>query len=146
MSGQKLRMVSMFLVFATLTGCATFSDVVQGKEAGTAKVYPVTTDQAWAIAKVVLELEGANGIEEHREAGYMLTSRDAYVWGFGTLMGAWIEPVGEGQTKVTAVTKRRVWTNISTALTETGFHRRFAQGVEIVKAGGRSLPKSWVPD
>ena len=145
MRGQKLPTISVLMVFAALAGCATFSDVVQSREAGTAKTYPVTTDQAWAIAKVVFQWEGANGIEEHREAGYMLTSRDAYVWGFGTLMGAWIEPAGEGQTKVIAVMKRRVRTNISAPLTETGFHRHFARGVEITKAG-RSLPISWAPD
>ncbi len=144
MSGQTLQIVSMFIVSVTLAGCATFSDVVQSKEAGTANIYPVTTDQAWEIAKTVFQWEGADGIEQHREAGYMLTSRDEYLWGFGTLMGAWVEPAGEGQTKVTAVTKRRVWTNISTALTETGFQRRFAQAVEIVKAGN-SLPV-WAPD
>ena len=59
----------------------------------------------------------------------------------GAVMGAWVEPVGQGQSKVTVVTKRRVATNLATTLTETTFHKRFAQAVTIVKAG-QSLPST----
>jgi hypothetical protein len=47
--------------------------------------------------------------------------------------------VDKNNTKVTVVTKRRIATNIATTLTETTFHRRFAQAVAIVKAG-KPLP------
>jgi hypothetical protein len=57
----------------------------------------------------------------------------------GAVMDAWVERTGQGQTKVTVVTKRRVATNLATTLTETTFHKRFAQAVEIVKAG-KPLP------
>ncbi|MBI2998489.1 MAG: hypothetical protein HYY46_08570 [Deltaproteobacteria bacterium] len=43
-------------------------------------------------------------------------------------------------TKVTVVTKRRISINLATTLTETTFHNRFAQAVEILKAG-KSLPQ-----
>jgi hypothetical protein len=36
---------------------------------------------------------------------------------------------------VTVVTKRRIATNLATTLTETTFHRRFAQAVGMAKAG-----------
>jgi len=39
------------------------------------------------------------------------------------------------------VTKRRIATNVATTLTETTFHKRFAQAVEIVKKGNR-LPSN----
>lgn len=45
----------------------------------------------------------------------------------------------KGNTKVTVITKRKIATNIATTLTETTFHRRFAQAVEIIKSG-KSLP------
>ena len=40
---------------------------------------------------------------------------------------------------MTVVTKRRLSMNIATTLTETSFHKRFAQAVDIVNAG-KSLP------
>ncbi len=127
------------LLVTLLAGCATLADVVREKDEGTAKVYPVTFDQAWTIAKTVFRWEGTDAIEEHREERYMLTSTGMNLITFGTVMGAWVDPMPDGQVKVTAVTKRRVQTNIFTSLTETTFHRRFAQGVEIVKAG-KPLP------
>ena len=83
--------------------------------------------------------EGSDAIEEHRDKGYMLTSSGMNLVSFGTVMGAWIEPIPDQQTKVTVVTKRRVQTNIFTTLMESTFHRRFAQGVQIIKAG-KPLP------
>lgn len=126
------------LVFA---GCATMSDVMKSKDEGTAKVYPVSGDQAWDIAKTVFRWEGADAIEEHKSDGYMLTSSGMNMVSMGAVMGAWIDPVDKGNTKVTVVTKRRIATNIATTLTETTFHTRFAQAVEIVKKGNR-LPSS----
>ncbi|MGH7382216.1 MAG: hypothetical protein ACREKR_08315 [Candidatus Methylomirabilales bacterium] len=54
-------------------------------------------------------------------------------------MGAWVDPVDKNNTKVTVVTKRRLSLNIATTLTEATFHKRFAQAVQIVKAG-KPLP------
>jgi hypothetical protein len=96
-------------------------------------------DQAWEIAKTVFRWEGSDAIEEHKAEGYMLTSSGMNLITAGAVMGAWVEPSGERQTKVTVVTKRRIATNLATSLTETTFHRRFAQAVEIVKAG-KPLP------
>ena len=133
--------------FALLSGCATMSDVVSVKEAGTegtTKVYPVTVDQAWEISKTVFRWEGSDAIEEHRDQGYMLTSSGMNLVSWGAVMGAWIELVDKDNTKVTVVTKRRITINIATTLTEGTYHRRFAQAVEIVKKG-QPLPRS-APD
>jgi hypothetical protein len=70
----------------------------------------------------------------------MLTSSGMNLVSWGAVMGAWIEPVDKDNTKVTVVTKRRVTVNIATTLTESTYHRRFAQAVEIVKKG-QSLPR-----
>jgi hypothetical protein len=137
--------IMFFSFFVLLTGCATMNDVVRVKEdgsEGTTKVYPVTADQAWEISKTVFRWEGSDAIEEHRDQGYMLTSSGMNLVSWGAVMGAWIEPVDRNNTKVTVVTKRRV--NIATTLTETTYHKRFAQAVDIVKQG-RPLPRN-VPD
>jgi hypothetical protein len=141
------RVPAILLILAVticFAGCATMSDVVKEKNDGTAKVYPVTSEQAWGIATTVFRWEGADAIEEHKAEGYMLTSSGMNFVSMGAVMGAWIEPVEQNSTKVTVVTKRRIATNIATTLTEATFHNRFAQAVDIVKAG-KSLPVS-APD
>ena len=124
-----------------ISGCANLTHVIKEKEAGggTSKVYPVNDEQAWEIARTVFRWSGADAIEEHRAQRYMLTSSGMNLVTYGAVMGAWVEPIGQEQTKVTVVTKRRIQTNLATTLTETTFHKRFAKAVEIVKAG-KPLP------
>ena len=138
-----MRIVALLLVLGWVAGCQTLSDVVSEKETGggTSKIYPVGTDQAWKIAKTVFRWSGTDAIEEHRDEGYMLTSSSMNLITYGAVMGAWVEPAGQRQTRVTVVTKRRIATNIATTLTETTFHRRFAQAVKIVQEG-KPLPAS----
>lgn len=135
-----LTVLVFISLIALLGGCATMGDVVRAKDEGTAKVYPVNSEQAWEIAKTVFRWEGADAIEEHKSEGYMLTSSGMNWVSWGAVMGAWIEPVDKENTRVTVVTKRRIATNIATTLTEATFHKRFAQAVEIVKKGNRLPP------
>lgn len=125
------------MALLSLAGCQTLGDVMREKSqgGGTVQIYSVDTDQAWKIAMTVFRWEGSDAIEEHRDQGYLLTSSGMNFVSAGAVMGAWVEPAGHGQTKVTVVTKRRVATNLATTLTETTFHRRFAQAVALVKAG-----------
>ena len=133
-------LLGLLLVAASVTtGCSTMADVVGHKEDGTSQVYPVNADQAWEIAKVVFRTEGTDAIEEHRAEGYMVTSSGMNLVSWGAVMGAWIDKVSDNETKVTALTKRRITVNIATTLMESTFHRRFAQGVQIVKSG-KPLP------
>lgn len=129
-------------LFVTLSivvsGCSTMQDVVKVKQSGaegTTRNYAVTEAQAWEIAKTVFRWEGADAIEEHRDQHYMLTSSGVNLVSWGAVMGAWVEPVKDDETKVTVVTKRRVTVNVATTLTEGTFHKRFAQAVNIVKKG-----------
>ena len=128
---------ALVIALLGLAGCQTLGDVIHEKAqgGGTVQVYPVDTDQAWKIALTVFRWEGSDAIEEHRDQGYMLTSSGMNLITAGAVMGAWVEPVGQGQTKVTVVTKRRIATKLATTLTETTFHTRFAQAVALVKAG-----------
>ena len=141
MSKQRTTMVALLAALVLVAGCATMTDVLRAKAAGegTTKVYPVSTDQAWKIAITVFRWEGADAIEQHRDEGYMLTSSGMNLVTAGAVMGAWVEPIDQDHTKVTVVTKRRLATNLVTTLTETTYHRRFAEAVEIVKAG-KPLP------
>ena len=133
-------LLGLLLVAASVTtGCSTMADVVGHKEDGTSQVYPVNADQAWEIAKVVFRTEGTDAIEEHRAEGYMVTSSGMNLVSWGAVMGAWIDKVSDNETKVTALTKRRITVNIATTLMESTFHRRFAQGVQIV-ISGKPLP------
>lgn len=119
-------------------------DVVKAKESGsegTTQSYQVTENQAWDIAKTVFRWEGSDAIEEHKDQHYMLTSSGMNMVSYGAVMGAWITPINDLDTKVTVVTKRRLTLNVATTLTESTFHRRFAQAVEIVKKG-KPLPAS----
>ncbi|HCZ11960.1 MAG TPA: hypothetical protein DHV16_06860 [Nitrospiraceae bacterium] len=139
---MRLKIFSMVVVmiFAVgLLGCASMSDVVKAKSDGTVEVYPVSSEQAWEIARTVFRWEGTEAIEEHKAEGYMLTSSGMNFISAGAFMGAWIEALDKNKTRVTVVTKRRVATNIATTLTESTFHKRFAQAVAIVK-NGKSLP------
>ena len=140
MEENRMKTVGLLLISVTLawvTACATMGDVVKSKDEGMVQVYPVNADQAWEIAMTVFRWEGADAIEQHRSEGYMLTSSGMNLVSAGAVMGAWIEPTDPNSTKVTVVTKRRIATNIATTLTETTFHKRFAQAVEIVKKGER---------
>ncbi len=130
------RFLFWIFALAIVSGCATMSDVTRSKDEGIAATYPVTFDQAWTIAKTVFRWEGSAAIEEHEDERYMLTSS-----GMNLLAGAWIDPAADDQMKVTVVTKRRIQAcaSIFTTLTERTTHRRFAQAVELLKAG-KPLP------
>ncbi len=140
------RFFSTCLITASmfLTGCASINDVVVAKESGKEGLtheYAITQDQAWDIARTVFRWEGADGIEEHRTEGYMLTSSGMSLASSGSVMGAWVENGTDGKVKVTVVTKRRVKTDLFIPLSEEGFHRRFTQAVAIVKSG-KKLPSN----
>ncbi len=133
-----LRWLCVFpLVLAA--GCVTSAEVVREKDEGTARRYPVSTDQAWEIAKTVFRWGGAVRIEEHRAEGYILASDTDDSRAEGTVMVAWVERDLDGVTRVSVRTRTRMLLNPAALLTEEGFHRRFVQAVAIVK-DGRPLP------
>ncbi len=139
---MKKSIVAFSLFFAAVFifyGCATLDDVIKAKKSGMTRVYDVSFNQAWKIAKRVFRWEGSDSIEEHKKEGYMLTSSGVNLITYGTVMGAWVEPIGDNKTKVTVVTKRRIATNLATTLTETTFHKKFALAVKIIKEG-KPLP------
>ena len=140
---RKIIATIFALALIIVSGCASLNDVVKAKEAGNegvTKNYSVAPDQAWEIAKTVFRWEGADAIEEHKSEGYMLTSSGINGYSYGTVMGAWIKPLGKDSAEVTVITKRRMKTDLFTTLTEETYHKRFAQAVEITR-GGNPLPR-----
>ena len=137
--------IALCTAISLFSGCATMSDVLKAKNEGTAENYPVTFDQAWEISMTVLRWENCETIEEHRSSGYMLTTVGQNFVSMGCLVGVWVESPASANTKVTVVTKRKVQTNLATGLTESTFHRRFAQAVRLLKQGGQ-LPIEPPPD
>ncbi len=129
----------MVFVVALAAGCASVETALRSKDSGTVAVYQVTEAQAWKIAHKVFRWEGSDAIEEDRDNHVMITSSGTDALSWGTVMACWIEPVDSTNTKITVVTKRRYQLGLFTTVTESAFHSRFAQAVEIVKAG-KPLP------
>ena len=125
----KLGVVLVGLSLLIITGCANrLGDLVRSKQEGKGKsiVYRVSVDQAWEIARRVLEWKGVDDINENRSEGYIVAKSGATLFYTVTVIGIWIEPIDKGRTKVTAITKSK--TNVDTFLdlTESEFHDSFA--------------------
>ena len=137
LSSNKSGVFLVALSFLIIAGCAnTYSELVRSKEAGEgmSKVYKVNVDRAWEIAKRVSQWEGIGEIKENQSEGYMLIKSGADWFYKGTLIGVWIEPVGQEQSKVTVVTKSKRSTDTFRRLSENDFHKifgLFAQGPEL---------------
>ena len=132
-------LLALVAVVFGVPSCASISDAIKAKDEGTVTTYPVGSDQGWKIALRVLRWEDAETIEEHKDENYMVTTVGANLISAGAVVAVWVEPVNATSTKVTVVTKRKMQTNIATGLTETKFHQRFKQAVDIVKSG-KALP------
>lgn len=84
----------------------------------------MNVERAWEIAKVVFRFEGPD-IEEHRSEGYMVARIGESTISSGAMVGVWVEPVDNDNTRVTVVVKRRDPTELSVAITEADFHDNF---------------------
>jgi hypothetical protein len=139
MNARGMKIMGCLLILACATGCATTSDLVRAKAhgKGTSKVYPLNAERAWEIAKAVFRFEGPD-IEEHRSERYMVARIGESSISSGALMGVWIEPVDNDNTRVTVVIKRRDPTELSVSVTETDFHDNFvlAWRVNFLKKPG----------
>jgi hypothetical protein len=136
MKKQWMQILVLLLLVVCLTRCATtMSDLVRSKEMGegTSRIYQVSVDQAWEITKKVLDWEGIGALEDHRSEGYVLITSGT-VWFFrATLIGIWVEPLNNVQSKVTVITKSKRSMDTFVGLSETDFHEHFslfAKGVE----------------
>ena len=132
-------LLALVVVAFLVPSCASISDAIKAKDEGTVTTYPVDFEQSWKIAVRVLRWEDAETIEEHKDENYMVTTVGENLISAGAVVAVWVEPVNAKSTKITVVTKRKMQTNIATGLTETKFHQRFKQAVEIVKSG-KTLP------
>jgi hypothetical protein len=135
------RALGALLVLGALAfvACATRRDVVVSKlrGRGISHVYPITTEQAWTISKTILELEPTEKVDEHKSDGYMLTSDSSSTFTPSTYMGVFIEPDGPAAAKVTFVTRRRTPTQSYATLSESSFHRKFAELLTLIATVGQ---------
>ncbi|MEO8167265.1 MAG: hypothetical protein ABI623_03400 [bacterium] len=129
---------TLIILAFLLPSCASISDAIKAKDDGTAMNYPVTFDQGWKAALKVLRWVDAETIEEHKDENYMVTTIGGDFVSSGSVVAVWVEPLNKS-VKVTCVTKRKISTNLATGLTETTFHKRFQQAVDLIKAG-KPLP------
>ena len=137
---MKIHLYVFILFFiVVVSACATMTDVLKDKDEGTAAIYKIDPNTAWDIAKTVLRWEDCETIEENRVSNYMLTTVGQNFISEGSLIGVWVEPVNEDETKITIVSKRKVQTNFATGLTESSFQDSYSKAVEMVKSG-KSLP------
>ena len=137
-----MKIINILIILITViifSGCATMTDVLKDKEEGTVATYKIDKDNAWDIAKTVLRWEDCETIEENKLSNFMLTSVGRNFVSEGSLVGVWVEPINDEETKITVVSKRKVQTNLATGLTESTFQESFSKAVEIVKAG-KPLP------
>jgi len=106
---------------------------------GNCIVYKVSVDQAWEIAKTVLEWNGIEEIKENRSEGYMTGKSGATLFYTITEIGIWIEPIDKGRSKVTAITRSRSTVDTFLDISEKEFHDGFAlflPSPEIKSKGG----------
>ena len=146
---KEVKMKIKLTLFATvmfLIGCSTLNSVIKAKEEGkgTVQVYDVSEDDAWRLAMKSFRWAGSDAIEEHRQDGYMLTTKGVNWVTSGSVMGAWINPLSDNKVEVTVISKRRISTEIATGMTEGKFHRLFQAGLDIINRG-EPLPLS-APD
>jgi hypothetical protein len=123
----------LFAAFLLLLAgaCASMSDIVRDgeRDEGTTQIYSVPIERAWDIARSIFLWEGgAERFDDRRNDGYILASSGIEPFSWGAYMGVWIKPIDASRIRVTIVTKRKVSTNFVTALTESTFHERFAEG------------------
>ena len=123
--------VAVLLAVAT-AGCTSLADVVKARDEGTTRLYSVTEDQAWQITSAIFHRYRLDAYEDHRNQGYLVATTSMRLLTQGAHLAAWVEPAGHGQVHVTIVARRRVPTNATTALTESEFHRLFADAARLV--------------
>jgi hypothetical protein len=139
------KLVLLITVFFLAAGCASLDElsgkVMEARETGReglVRIYPVSNEEAWEITRAVFLWEKTDDVQERRDRNYCITSTGMKMVAFGSVMGVWIEPVDENNTRITVITRRRVDSDTFTQLTGPKFMKRFEQGVTIVK-GGKKL-------
>jgi len=140
---MKMLLVAVVAALVMVSGCATRHEltdaVLQARKSGTeglAKVYPVSSDQAWEIARSVFRWLKADELEERRAENCMIASSGMKMALFGTVMGVWIEPDDPGFTRITVISRHRDDCCVLTDLTSDQFFLNFEKGMNIIKGGG----------
>jgi len=113
------RISILALIF--VAGCATMGDTMSSKSSGSVRTYHASFERTWRAAMDVFHQAGSGPIEEHRDEHYMSTTFGVDAFSWGTYATAWVDPVGNGEMRVTIVTKKRAKLTIETQLDEGQF-------------------------
>ena len=137
--------IILLILCLFIFGCSTMSDVMVARENGESisEVYKINEEIAWEVAKKVVRQEGFGPIEETRKEHYFVTTSDISALEYGTLLGVWIEPISNNETRISVVSKRKAFTSLITNLSEEGFHEEFFKELKFQVKQGR-LPASVV--
>lgn len=130
-----------------LWGCSSMSDVVDGRRSGdgTGVVYPIPAHVAYAASRDALRAAGADAIEEHPEGWYMLATVSATLFSYGGYIGVFLERVDDVHTRVVAVSRRRMSTNIVPAISESELHEQLARRIALIATQVRADAQRTAP-
>jgi hypothetical protein len=90
-------------------------------ERGTEAVYHKDLQALWDASKAVLKDSGAEALEEVKDTNEIFTAFPSSFFSAGTIACVYFEKQGDAW-RVGAISRRRMPTNIATAMTEGHFH------------------------
>ena len=124
----------ILLVISLLAvGCSSVDNLIKEDEyGGRAKVYQISQEQAYELARTVFRWLGAKDNEIERN------TVEKYINWTGIMM-AIIEPVDESNTRVIAIKAPTPCAPMEKRPTEQDFHGYFSQAVNLIHAG-KPLP------
>ena len=85
---------------ALFYGCATIEDAVNAKHEGTSQVYDISPEEAWAVAKTVLQWEEAENLEEHKDQNYLTASMGISAFSNGVVIAVWVRNLEKNMLKL----------------------------------------------
>ncbi len=123
------RKTAMLLLSLLVASCAsTMRDAVEGKERGTAALYPVPPAKAWSIARSIVFEAAHFDVHSNRERTMIVC--DAGTGTDTTYIAVWIDPgVDASESRVTIRSVKEGGMQITSVLTEDEFHARFRERV-----------------
>ncbi len=112
MSRFYVTLVLMSIALMMQSGCSTIADCRSAKGQGTARIYNAPFENVWKIAPIALNDLGLSVAGQNKEDGYILAVKGMTMFSYGENVGVFIDVVNDEQTKVEAVSKKTMATNL----------------------------------
>ena len=94
------------------SGCSTIADCRKAKGQGTSRIYNAPFETVWKTAPNALNDLGLSVAGQNREEGYILAVKGWTAASYGENVAVFVDVVSDEQTKVEAVSKKTMATNI----------------------------------